>query len=229
MRLSSVPAHVLSEKIVAPKYAVIGEYSRWDGGKIVWHVALLREQGAVEFGQQVEVWHTFPPLVAGPQTSERSGHEYDRCKAHCLSYIEDLTQSEIDGITTKLEELDKQIAPASKLEQYSIEPPVDSFRDEETGTKRYLRFSCVGFVVECYKDAVVLLSDDRSGFPGIDREILLKAYRANDKVLRRFGVKGDPPWRLAMPGYVLHSMNRPAEEVRRDAYVPAAASEASFP
>ncbi|MFT7639009.1 MAG: hypothetical protein ACI9G1_000736 [Pirellulaceae bacterium] len=133
----------------------------------------------------------------------------------------ELTAEETQQIKLFVDELrsEYQVANASKKKQYTIYP---HFR-ERNAANACRSYSCAGFVVEAYSDTGIdLLRLDQ--IPEIDLEILLVAYRDLENLLRNadirtgFGLEGDGPWPVLLPGYLLHATNRSPKECRESPY-----------
>ncbi len=233
-----MPAHCLdnSGPSPVPRFAVVGEYA--DDGPFVRHVALLRDGAELRFGDQAEVWQTCPPIVAGSRTSGATQHQHDRCRVHVIGYIDGLTPNEIAGIETILAEIDVQTpqwqSSSSFFRHYIVHPPVEWIVDQQTGTRRYRKFSCVGFVMACYEEGagVSLLDLAHTDFPRIELHVLNAAFDGNlddERLRERLGIVGRPPWPIALGGYVLHALTRSASDVRRSRYLPNGPEQANFP
>lgn len=218
-------------------FSVVGEYARPGQDDFVQHVALLRDDCELKFGSEVDVWHTVPPIVAGEQTSHAASNEHQRCTVHAVSYLEDLTADEVAGMETTLAEIDHQTQPARESlgwpAQYVVHPPVQWVTDRTTGTKRFRKFSCVGFVQECYDaGAGISLLDLAEGMPSVNLATLVAAYGdqiRNVRLRERLGIHGSEPWAIALAGYLMHALSKPAKQVRGASYVPSSVDEARFP
>jgi len=99
---------------------------------------------------------------------------------------------------------------------------------EDNGKAVCMRFSCVGFVIEAYRDAgIILLDTDEASLPSVTRETIGKAYPL---VLRPFWAElnrenewglddsDDGSWPVVLPGYLFHALNRDEAEIRGGAY-----------
>ncbi len=229
-----------------PKFAIVGSYAPGDGS-FVQHVAILRERCDVEFGDEVAVWHTAPPIVAGDRTSDMSPDDFDVSAVHATAYLDDLSVGEVQGIETALADIDAQTQPLSTActesrnhawaegyrLHYMAHPPVQWVRDAKTGRRRYRKFSCSGFVVECYKGAdIVLIEPDDNRLPEVDLQLLSHGYGAAILAPQRrstIGLDGNGPWRMLLAGYVVHAATRDSREVREQPYCPSDTSAATFP
>jgi hypothetical protein len=220
-----------------PKFAVAGKYGRPDQDQFVNHVAILSDDCELSFGRVAEVWHCSPPIIAGRRTAA-ANEQADSSETHAVSFVEDLSPGEVAGIQTTLDEIDAQTqlvtTRAGYLSHYVVHPPVVWVRDRVTGRRRFRKFSCVGFVLECYEEGagIRLLDCDSTAFPMVDLETLASAYNddvCNARLRERFGVVGPEPWPIALAGYVMHSLNRSADDVRKGPHLPVSLKEASFP
>ncbi len=234
-----MPGYKLQETTTsrAQRFSVVGTYAQPNRDRFVRHVALLRDDCELYFGSLATVRHTLPPIVAGEHSSQVLPQAYGQCAVHVVAYLEDLTADEAAGIETTLADIDVQtqlIGPAPALSHYVVDPPVLWVIDNVTGTKRFRKFSCVGFVLECYQEGagICLLNLDGQ-FPPVDIETLAAVYGnpvRNEKLRQRFGLTGPgEEWRIVVPGYVMHSLARTSSEVRQLPYAARSADEANFP
>ncbi len=235
------------EAVELPKFAVVGAYSAASGTAFVQHVAILREKCDVAFGDEVAVWHTAPPIVAGDRTSGASPEAFDASPVHVVAYLDDLSASDVQAIETSLADIDAQTpllsvscvesVPRANLQgcrsHYTAHPPVEWVRDAKTGRRRYRKFSCSGFVVECYMGAgIVLVEPEDDRLPDVDLPMLRQGYgEMIDNPGRRsmIGLNGDGPWRILLAGYVVHAAARDSRDVREKPYCPSDTDAALFP
>lgn len=216
----------------ASVFSVVAVYLADTNSNFVRHVALLREDTDLTFAKaNVAVWHMGPPLAAGVKSISSAGEE-PSCTVHAMASIE-LEADEVEGIQTWLYEVDQENRPSNALRQYIVHPPMDWVRSEN-GTRLYRRFSCAGFVLECYRAIGIELIDE-SGFdnlPEVDLQVLANAYGneiRRENLRRRLGLSENGPWKIVLAGYVLHSLNRSDEAVRRSPYKPKDIAESNFP
>lgn len=211
------------------EYAVIGEYSETDG-TFVKHVALLSEAVSLTADSEVDVWHMGPPIGGG------------KMRAHLVADV-GLTQDEKSAMRNWRAKVDKEKRPQVPFKQYVVHPPVRWERSEK-GRRMYRRFSCVGYVIDCYANAGIDTVDDDAELPEVDAATLAKAYpdlhrfeRLPGSAQERFGyegrkalgIAGEGPWRIALPGYIFHALQRAtAEQPRPPAFVPSTAAQANF-
>lgn len=97
---------------------------------------------------------------------------------------------------------------------------------EEDGRYARMRFSCAGFVLEAYKKARIQIVN-LDALPPVEIEDIRLAYPRLLTLIESFGVSledlglvGDGPWPVLLCGYLFHSFNRPAEDIRRESYSP---------
>ena len=94
----------------------------------------------------------------------------------------------------------------------------------------YRRFSCVGFVIEAYRAAGIdLLITDENDLPLISYQELRRVYpllgRLATNRRKQFGIVGDGPFRIVLPGYLFHSLTRTYGVIRRKPYKPRSGDE----
>jgi len=210
-----------------PKYSIIACYSD-DTSAFVQHVAILREKASVKFGDRVPVFHAAPPIVAGGQTDAD-------VPAHVGAYLEDLSLDEMNGIATALARIDEstpKMSGQSAWKQYVALPSRKSVRDKRSGKKKYQRFSCSGFVEECYEQAgILLVTADSARMPDVPLSLILTAYpdASRDRLRKWIGLDGSGPWPVTMAGYIVNSLDRDSVDVRNSAYEPESIDDAYFP
>jgi hypothetical protein len=109
-----------------------------------------------------------------------------------------------------------------QLNSYCIHPHA---KDEPAsdGTRIYTRFNCAGFALEAYHFAGIH-PIDISAIPAIDLASLTRAYpiasRLTGPLRVMFGIDGDGPWPVLLPGYVIHALNRTPAQIRSERYRP---------
>lgn len=107
--------------------------------------------------------------------------------------------------------------------EYVIRPHAKPHREAD-GTVTYWRYNCAGFVIEAYASIEIDLVDtDESSLPLVPKELVAAVYGETAIRLARsrdFGIDGDGPWPIVMAGYVLNSLNRDADEVRKGSHTP---------
>lgn len=214
------------------KFSVIGNYVTDAGSRFVRHVAILRSDAHLYYGcQNILVWHMGPPLVAGGISALTATPEQTVCEPHLIGMI-DLDADDMEGIDTWLADVDKEKRPAP-LEQYIVRPAM-RWVSAENNARLYRQFSCVGFVLECYRSIGVNLLDDLepSQLPEVDIDTVAAAYGKHvrrDWLRERLGIPGPGPWRIALAGYIFHSLKRTTELVRSVAHIPENIGERHYP
>lgn len=207
------------------QFSVIGCYGKQP---FVVHVALLRQDTSLTSqSRNIPVWHMGPPLIAGERSlTNRAAKGRDMLPSVDLVGHIELDQEEIEGIFTWLDLLDKeQQRPDKPTAHYCVSPPF-KWVTGENQKPLYRQFSCIGFVMDCYRSIEINLIDDSETqqLPGVDLELVLEAYpRASDATERaEYGLSGPGPWKIILPGYVFHSLNRDFDTVRNTPYIPQA-------
>ena len=186
--------------------------------KFVRHVGLASDAGetAVD-GPAVELLEMGPPLGKGIEKPQCAGHV-------------PLTVEEENRINLFVEEqvLEHQAAQLRRWKGYIVHPHVKP-HEADDGTVIYHLYSCAGFVVEAYRATEIdVVVTENENLPLISLKSLLPAYEGieNHPDLRaEFGIPGDGPWPVLMPGYVLRALARPTEEIRNVPYQPLAGDE----
>lgn len=231
-------------RISFPRFCVVGTYADNGPADFVRHAALLKEEGELNSPVEVEVYHMGPPIIAGELTGARARSWPRKCRADIVSNIA-LDAEEREAIEDWLAEVDKEDRTNVKpFGDFVVMPHVKWIVDAVSGRRIRRRFSCVGFVIECYRTADIDLIDVESKMPDVDEPLVQAAYpevrriEADDRLKERcgfttredLGLDGNGPWPIVLAGYVFHSLKRAnAENPRPPAYVPQSVSEGCFP
>ncbi len=213
-----------NESELASAYSVVATYCEASLGpdspeRGVEHVAVLAREEHVQFGQKVQVFHMAPPIGGG------------RVRAHAVGVLSGLDPSLLEDIAAWLATVQTQMAtpPAIMVggslsdrilhafRDYVVCPAVKWAADQTTGRRRYLGFSCSGFVAECYAEgAGVTLVVAENQLPKVSWEDLEKVWGRLLKLvptenpeawLGERGLSGSGPWQVLLPAYLLHAIN----------------------
>ncbi len=183
------------------------------------HVGLVNEErNDVRAGTQVPLVHMGPPLERQEAGSP----------VHAVGTA-GLTAGQIRQIGVFVDEhISEYEAEKIRRGQYVIHPHVR----EPDAVVPCRRFSCAGFVIEAHRDAgVELLVTEPADLPPVNLDTLTHAYSDAASLLRnptrrtRLGLEGDGPWPVVLAGYVLNSLSRSVDEIRRGPYKPVAGDE----
>lgn len=209
-RLAAQPMSVL-------RFDVVGEDSD-HFRNFVCHVGLASEaDGQVCRDAQVRVAHMGPPF-------ENPGW---MC-VHTIGSPQ-LGLDESNPVSLYLHEIEMEYHAAqrrpTRWKQYTVCPHVKPWVAKD-GTPLWHRFSCAGLVIEAYKEAEITLVDlSADRLPDVYPDTLDTAYPDLAPVMERhpglraeLGLPGDGPWKAVLAGYVIHSLNRSAEEIRTTPY-----------
>lgn len=222
-----------------PQFAIVAKYSDALDSTFVEHLAVLRSNEHLSFGTQgVKVWQMGPPLVAGEVSREAalSVHNKDAtCMIHLYGVVE-LSAQDIEAIETWLVELDKESRPpptTGYMNHYIISPPM-KWVTAEGGIRLYRRYSCAGFVLDCYRSFGVRLIDDsrEENIPEVQPVTLASFYGPHvlsERIRTKLGIPGNGPWRITLAGYVIHALNRANEVIRTSCHIPISIAEKDFP
>jgi len=200
------------------------------------HVGLNAISTDIKRGNMVDVMEMGPPFAVGqPSRSKDKEPLFGQIDPDCIASIEDLSQSEIMDLEAWMEDMRTRRSSKPFLQvSYWIHPPHDFIRDDVSMRVIGRKFSCAGFVLCCYEEAIGIRLLDFDSLPAIDHSVLQKIYDAHrmegfTERRTKLGLEGDPPWKITLCGYILHSLNRPANETRTVPYKVNSDSEASFP
>lgn len=185
----------------SPRHAVVGARN----GDDVRHVGLLAQEMEISEGQRVHVNHMKPP-------PELPGS----MDAHAVAWLDGWSDHDTTVLDVWLWELKTQLMeePPAARASYIAVPSV--VRDEGgTGRPVSLRFSCAGFVAEAYRDGVgVRIVVDDGELPAVERATLERVWGApHVRIGARYGLEGNGPWRVLLPGYLLRAMCLPRSEL----------------
>lgn len=200
-----MPAFALTnEPETLLRYEVIGERPE----HFVKHVGLLDEDSrSIAAGDSVSAVHMAPPL------------KRESMIFHVTAHVP-LTSVEVKQLSSWIEENLDELKVIKRRNQYIIDPPWKNITDSNTGILRYRRFSCAGFVLWSHSQVGIELIDlNPRSLPEINRETIAAAYVLNPQLsLEDWGLSGEGPWRIVLPGYILNALNRSTDEIRRNAY-----------
>lgn len=208
-RIGSVPSSV-SHWDVAGQDAASDEH-------FIGHIGLSIEQrDDLTFSSRVvHLAHMGPPLTRDAD---------DDVESIDVVGSTNLTSDEQMRIETFVDELETEYESqkARAKRQYVIHPHFVEYDEDQYP---FPRFNCGGFVVEAYREIDIdLIRTGDFSLPAVDLDTLIKAYPAQERRLRRqsfrelYGLTGDGPWPVLLAGYVIHAMDRDAEECRTERY-----------
>ncbi len=223
------------------RFTIIGTYAE-DSDGFLKHAALLKNSTSVSLDDSVNVWHTGPPIVSGPVAEAQFGRT--QIVAHTIADCK-LRPSECDAIVNFLASVDKYHRTASvlPLQQYVIVPHHQWVVAPETNRRIRRRFNCAGFVIEAFVSAGIQLMDV-DNLPLASREDVEFAFpdfrrlaEASERVQERvgfhgmedFGITGDGPWPIALPGYLFHACDRGENAGEFTTFIVSSVEKARFP
>ena len=215
-----------------PLFSIIGSYAA-DVKSFVDHAALLSKEQCIKACSNAPVYHVMPPIVAGEISATHPKAE-STTDAHLAANIS-LTPSELNAMKNWFANIDKQDRPMRFDKHYVLVPHTKWEIGKEKGRRAHQRFSCVGFVIECYRAAEIDLLDTNGELPEVDKITLLSAYpdfaniKNNERLSEDLGVPGEGPWRVVLPGYVFHSTCRASEaNPRPSPYLPSSQEDGHY-
>lgn len=194
------------------RYDVLGTHADREP-RFVMHVGLHdADNRSVEVGDHVSAIHMRPPLELG-----------GTIEVHVAGHVP-LRTDEIREISAWIEEIRDEYSTHNPdmADQFVIDPPWEDEVDQNTGVRRYRRYSCAGFVLDGHREVdIELLEIGVDALPKVDRHTITAAYPQFDgrlELLGQFGLQGDGPWRIVLAGYVLHALARSTEQIRQEPY-----------
>jgi hypothetical protein len=194
-----------------PLYGVVGEAEDGAGG-FIRHVAMcVPEVSKYVMDQLVRVVHMGPPLAS------------DASMRASVFGVVRLSSDECAKIQLWLAEVMEEDRPNRPERSYVVDPYCKWEIDKETGIRRYRRFSCVGFVFACYQEAVGirLVQVEHEHLPPVSLDTVKEIYGERldrEAKRRRYGLLGDGPFCVVLPGYLFHSLARDDMLVRASPY-----------
>ncbi len=205
-----------SSPIAIRQFDVVGQDAS-NELSFVGHVALAaQELESYASSAVLPVLHMRPPLES-----------LGECRANCVGSA-GLTVDQQLQIKLFSEELESEFKAAQVGRfpgQYVICPHVKEVRRDDQ-TVVYRRFSCVGFVLEAYREAQIdVLVTDLESLPPVGLDSLKTQYLAFASILDRpeareeLGIGGDGPWPVILAGYVLNGLARPEPDIRTTPYL----------
>ena len=200
--------NITQEPTTLLRYDVVGQ--RVEGqSHFVKHVGLFDEDNQfLRMGDTAKVLHMKPPLKEGDEiTVDVAGRV-------------PLTNDERKIIETWHEKIKDEYSKLLHEDQFIIHPPWKDQCDLNTGSRRYRRYSCVGFVLYSHlRLDIPLLQIDEELLPKVYPETIEAAYGlVPGLLLSKFGLEGNGPWRIVLPGYIMHALNRSTEKIRNEPY-----------
>jgi hypothetical protein len=130
-----------------------------------------------------------------------------------------LTKNQADGLAEWIAEI-KTLAGHC---EYIALPAAHLVEDGPSGRRKYWKFSCAGFVVTAYEHgAHIKLVVNEDCLPLLDSPTVMQIWGpvlgvANERrqrmYLRTFGLTGEGPWRVLVPGYLFHALEEASEHL----------------
>jgi hypothetical protein len=218
-------ARLTAQPTTVTQYDVVGRDSEHQA-TFVRHLGLaLAAQATITEGAKLDVTDMRPPLTEAGDTWPISTVGTVPLTSDERNQIRVFLDERAGQYRYKSLNKDDRVATPS---QYTIHPHVR----RPTADCSYHRYSCVGLVIEAYREAGLdlLLTDDQD-LPRVTLDLLRWAYADQGNYLdaprmrARYGLAGDGPWPVVLPGYVLHAQARDEMEIRNGPYHPQAGDE----
>lgn len=196
----------------AKRFAVVGQLAD-ENSSFVRHVGLLnRDVSDLRDSFGVPASHMVPPIEASGEI-----------RADLIGELNDLSVGEVNRMGLWLEEKVGDCSPRGLRAYIAVPHFCDGVKDEVTGVPRGSRFSCIGFVIECYRYGTRsdLISTEESDLPQVPRPEIDFIYGEYAEPLRKYiGIGGGGPFPIVLPGYFFHALNRDDKACRKDKYKP---------
>jgi hypothetical protein len=190
--------------VVAPAFAVV---AKWNERPLVRHVALLYEETTLSPGKHVRAYEMGPPLRAGQPDAK--GESLRGIIAPDLVGWIDLTEEQTRAISNNIEEIRRLIPHPTTRSSASPEAGTQyCARPAYSMTQQgYLRCSCVGFVLYAYRDVVTLVKADDESLPDVPLSVIERIWQGLSNRRAECGLEGSGPWKVVLPGYVVHALD----------------------
>lgn len=199
-------------------YDVLGQFSS-EG--ILTHAMLCEEQGVrdgVTAQTQLSVAHMGPPLGKQRASSDAIGSAELNAshKRKIKTFVDDRL------LERKAEEM--RLAKLKKRTQIRREYCIFPDAVKPTADFPLWRFSCVGFVIQAYRRARVVLLDSSTPLSTLDEVKQLYPSLAdsldNQDERHQLGLIDGTEWPIRFVGYLFHSLARTVEEIRGPNSIP---------
>ena len=207
-------------------FDVVGQ----DGNEVdfIGHAGLAESAGS-QHAAKISVLDMGPPL--------HGSHYSAQVKASVVGSAT-LTDDEVRKIKTFVDrhanehlvflQLNRSRLIMAAPQMYCVHPHASPLYEDD-GRYVRMRFSCAGFVFEAYKKARIKLLDSNA-LPMLDIAVIRLAYPSQVGLMKTAGIspealglEGSGPWAVLLCGYLFHSLNRDAHDIRREPYTPSAA------
>lgn len=209
-----------SGRLNGRKFSVVGEQAK--GSRAIRHVGILQASASVEIGDPVAVFQMGPPIAVGQARELREPGYDEQMDAHVVAWHDGLSSEQIARIEEWLEGIRVHLRNGIRF-PYHVLPAYREDLNEDGTMVRCRRFSCSGFVERCYRDgAGIPLVVQEGQLPEVELDLILQVWgpagapspqmlQAVRRRIAGWGLKGSGPWRVLLPGYLVHAMCRSAE------------------
>lgn len=179
------------------RFTIVGMHAK--PGRAVCHVGLLPRDQSLRIGEEIGVYEMRPPVQVdpGPQQS-------NRMQADVLAWLDDLTAAEVEGMEAWVERIRVHLRERTVGYRYQALPAYEEQLNEHGDRLLRRKFSCAGFVAQCYAAGADIVLVDEAALPAVEGRLLEQVW-ARREVWELVGLKGDGPWRVLLPGYLLHA------------------------
>jgi hypothetical protein len=215
-----VPALAVFGKYVQKTWVLHAAFATW--ANIDLSVALVNEGNETSYGEEVPVFDMAPPMG------------FNRIGAHVVGWVGNLSDDEASLLWHSIGVAQGYVThspagPDSPNPDYIMHPPYQQVPAEEPGRTRW-RFSCAGLVIWCFEGAGIRLIDwTNLAMPVVTDHEMVRFLRMCRMVDSSRLPADRGQWRVVNAGYLLHSLERPDDIIRKVPYLPSSQVEIAFP
>lgn len=182
-----------TEPVEVRQFAVVGTCP----GSWVKHVGLLAHDMMLSAGESANAFHMVGPRALGLGLGLRT----DISGVSVVSWLDDLSEDERRDLNDWIEVLRPQL---SSVDYWILQDPVS---DEITRRLIHRRYSCASFVTQAFLEGANIRLIEDGSLPQVGRSELSEIWDPRFiKLASRFGLVGDGPWPILLPGYVLRAV-----------------------
>jgi len=186
--------------VSSPRHSVVAGRN---AGSAISHIGILAAERTIAHGDNVFVFQIIGEI-------ELPGN----MAAHAIGWLDSLDDAKHESIMTWIDSIIKlnEEAPV----KYTAVPASIVKKDPTTGRVKGRKFSCAGFVLACFEEALgIRLVVEENELPDVSRATLESVWGvALVRAARRYGLKSPgPSWKVLLPSYILHALSRPPKEL----------------
>lgn len=188
-------------------------FNNSDASYFIRHIGLRGPEDETDSAKSPpSMYHMSPPIMLEEIEDLEPDH----------SFFADLEISHIRKLETFIASHKLQVDAAKRRprggtdwDEYIVLPHWQRSGDDGPTFRRY---SCAGFVFEAYKWAeITLVKADE--LPDVDYHIVSPIYlrgkskESTKRIRSEYGLSGEGPWKILLPGYIVHSFLRDSPSI----------------